>query len=155
MRGAGPRRRRRGQRERALASAAAFERIGAPFEQARSLLVAADLLLRSGAARHGELHRQRASETFVALGASAWRDLARPSPQHAPPPVPPAWSAPLTTQERAVAEAVARGGTNQQIAAELYVSVKTVEVHLTRIYRKLQVRSRTQLLAAIARPQPE
>ncbi|WP_157251395.1 helix-turn-helix transcriptional regulator [Nonomuraea typhae] len=51
----------------------------------------------------------------------------------------------LTAQELAVAEHAARGMTNRQIASSLFVSVKTVEYHLSHVYNKLQVRSRTQL----------
>ena len=55
----------------------------------------------------------------------------------------------LTPQERRVAAAVARGGSNREIAAELFLSPKTVEFHLSQIYRKLNVRSRTQLTAVL------
>jgi DNA-binding NarL/FixJ family response regulator len=51
----------------------------------------------------------------------------------------------LTPQEFQVSRAVARGLNNTEAAASLFVSRKTVEAHLTRIYRKLQVRSRTDL----------
>ncbi|MFI6499025.1 LuxR C-terminal-related transcriptional regulator [Nonomuraea typhae] len=51
----------------------------------------------------------------------------------------------LTAQELAVAEHAAKGMTNRQIASSLFVSVKTVEYHLSHVYTKLQVRSRTQL----------
>src|SRR6185369_4312643 len=51
----------------------------------------------------------------------------------------------LTATERRVAELVGSGHSNQETAAELFMSVKTVESHLTRIYRKLSVRSRTEL----------
>ena|SRR6266508_5430439 len=51
----------------------------------------------------------------------------------------------LTGTERRVAELVASGRSNQEAAAELFLSVKTVEANLTRIYRKLSVRSRTEL----------
>ena len=51
----------------------------------------------------------------------------------------------LTEMERRVADHVADGATNREIAGRLYVSVKTVEATLTRVYRKLGVRSRTQL----------
>ena len=49
----------------------------------------------------------------------------------------------LTKTERRVAELVASGRSNQEVAAELFVSTKTVEANLTRVYRKLSVRSRT------------
>ena len=51
----------------------------------------------------------------------------------------------LTGSERAVAELAASGATNREIATELYLSEKTVEAVLTRVYRKLAVRSRAQL----------
>jgi len=54
----------------------------------------------------------------------------------------------LTPQECQVILAVLTGSSNREVADELYVSVKTVETHLTRIYRKLGFRSRTQVIAA-------
>lgn len=51
----------------------------------------------------------------------------------------------LTTAESRVAELVAEGASNRQTAEALYVSVKTIEATLTRIYRKLGIRSRHQL----------
>ncbi|WOP17266.1 helix-turn-helix transcriptional regulator [Raineyella sp. LH-20] len=53
----------------------------------------------------------------------------------------------LTAQEQAVARLVARGLSNADVARELFISVKTVQFHLTRIYSKLGVRSRTELAA--------
>ena len=53
----------------------------------------------------------------------------------------------LTPQEEAVSSLVAQGLSNREVAAELYVSPKTVQYHLTRIYAKLGVRSRTELAA--------
>jgi pimeloyl-ACP methyl ester carboxylesterase/DNA-binding CsgD family transcriptional regulator len=52
----------------------------------------------------------------------------------------------LTEQERQVAEAVARGKRNRDVAAELHLSIRTVEAHLGRIYRKLGIASRSQLV---------
>ncbi|RYU10071.1 helix-turn-helix transcriptional regulator [Nocardioides iriomotensis] len=54
----------------------------------------------------------------------------------------------LTPQEEAVTELVARGLSNREVAAELYLSTKTVQYHLTRVYAKLGVRSRTELAAS-------
>ena len=53
----------------------------------------------------------------------------------------------LTATEQKVAHMAGQGLTNKEIAAALFLSHKTVEVHLTRIYRKLGVRSRTELAA--------
>lgn len=56
----------------------------------------------------------------------------------------------LTPQELRVSDAVQRGMSNREIAAALFLSPKTIEFHLQQIYRKLGVRSRTQLVAALA-----
>ncbi|MGE4163966.1 MAG: AAA family ATPase [Vicinamibacterales bacterium] len=58
---------------------------------------------------------------------------------------------PLTVQEAQVAAAVAGGQSNREAAAALFVSTKTVETHLTRIYRKLGVRTRSELAAMLSR----
>jgi DNA-binding NarL/FixJ family response regulator len=51
----------------------------------------------------------------------------------------------LTVTERRIAELAATGRSNREIAGELFLSERTVEANLTRIYRKLGVRSRTEL----------
>ena len=58
----------------------------------------------------------------------------------------------LTPSERRVAEMAAEGPTNREIAQALFVTQRTVEVHLTSIYRKLGISSRSQLAAALAEP---
>jgi DNA-binding CsgD family transcriptional regulator len=57
----------------------------------------------------------------------------------------------LTASERRVADLAAAGATNREIAQTLYVTLKTVEVHLSSAYRKLGIRSRRELGAALAR----
>jgi DNA-binding NarL/FixJ family response regulator len=57
----------------------------------------------------------------------------------------PSWYEGLTSQELQVAIAIANGESNKEAAATLFVSTKTVEFHLSNVYRKLGVRSRTQL----------
>jgi DNA-binding NarL/FixJ family response regulator len=57
----------------------------------------------------------------------------------------------LTSRERAIADLVGRGLTNREIAVALRVQPKTVEWTLTKIYRKLELRSRTQLAIEIVR----
>lgn len=58
---------------------------------------------------------------------------------------------PLTQRERQVAALVAAGATNDAVATELGLGAKTVETHLARIYRKLGLRSRTELAACAPR----
>lgn len=55
----------------------------------------------------------------------------------------------MTPQEAAVARLVAQGLSNRDVAEQLVVTVKTVEFHLGNLYRKLGVRSRTQLTRAL------
>jgi DNA-binding NarL/FixJ family response regulator len=58
----------------------------------------------------------------------------------------------LTPSERRVARMAADGLTNREIAQELFVTQKTVEVHLSSAYRKLEIGSRTQLASKLAEP---
>ena len=56
----------------------------------------------------------------------------------------------LTASERRVADLAAEGRTNKEIAQALYVTLKTVELHLSNAYRKLGIRSRRELGTALA-----
>ncbi|MFJ9541359.1 helix-turn-helix transcriptional regulator [Streptomyces sp. NPDC101225] len=67
---------------------------------------------------------------------------------------PSAGMARLTPQERAVARLVADGATNRQTALELFISVKTVQYHLTHVYAKLGIRSRSELAASFREEEP-
>jgi DNA-binding CsgD family transcriptional regulator len=58
----------------------------------------------------------------------------------------------LTPSERRVAQRAVEGATNREIAQTLFVTPKTVEVHLSSVYRKLGISSRSQLPAALAEP---
>ena len=58
----------------------------------------------------------------------------------------------LSPREREIAELVAEGLTNREIGARLFLSEKTIETHLTRVFQKLGLRSRAQVAAAVARP---
>jgi DNA-binding NarL/FixJ family response regulator len=60
----------------------------------------------------------------------------------------------LTASERRVADLAARDRSNKEIAQELFVTVKTVELHLSNVYRKLQIGSRRQLAAALGDAAP-
>jgi DNA-binding NarL/FixJ family response regulator len=60
----------------------------------------------------------------------------------------------LTPSERRVADLAAEGPTNREIAQALFVTPKTVEVHLSRVYRKLGISSRSQLAGALGEAAP-
>ena len=80
---------------------------------------------------------------FVELGAALWADRASEELTRISGPAP--RSGGLTETERRIADLVTSGKSNKQIAAELHITVRTVESNLTRIYRKLGVTSRGQL----------
>jgi len=75
---------------------------------------------------------------------------AAPSPSAAPPPArfrPHAPQEPLTERELDVVRLVARGRTNEEVAAELYVTLSTVKTHLSHVQRKLAARNRVEIAA--------
>ena len=91
--------------------------------------------------RDGAATLDEAAAVFGSLDARRWQ--ARPQAQRAR--LAPGPGNTLTPTERRIADLVAAGQSNPEIAATLYVSVKTVEANLTRIYRKLGLRSRVDL----------
>ncbi|MGB8861777.1 MAG: AAA family ATPase [Ilumatobacteraceae bacterium] len=94
-------------------------------------------------------HAGEAVIAFDAMGARPWAALARAlmTAGEAPVVAQPDPLADLSDRERTVAYAVARGLANKEVAGELFISLKTVDAHLQQIYRKLDIRSRTQLAA--------
>ena len=119
------------------------DRLGQPFELARTLLVKGSILRR--AKRRGEA-RQTLGEAlaiFERLPAPLWAAKAREEIRRIG--LRPSRDGGLTETETAVAGLVAAGRTNREVASELFLSVKTVEANLSRIYGKLGVRSRTEL----------
>ena len=127
-----------------------------PFEQARTELCFGERLRRARRIRDSRPHLQSALDTFDALGAAPWavharRELEpRRRERVASSPVDV-----LTTHELQVVRLVQRGATNREAAAELFVSPKTIEYHLSNVYGKLVVRSRTELVLLLARlPDP-
>jgi ATP/maltotriose-dependent transcriptional regulator MalT len=121
------------------------------FERARTLLCYAERLGAFGRRREARDGLMRAKVMFDEAGADAWTQHVdsllldeRVEPTRAA--GNPAMLV-LADHERALAKMVARGMRNKEIAGTLYVSVRTVEVRLTAIYRKLGVESRAQLTA--------
>jgi DNA-binding CsgD family transcriptional regulator len=86
---------------------------------------------------------ERALEIFERLGAPLWAEKARAELKRVG--LRPSAPNDLTPTEERVADLVAAGRTNKEVAEALFMSVKTVDSNLTRIYRKLGVRSRTEL----------
>jgi DNA-binding CsgD family transcriptional regulator len=120
-----------------------------PFELARNLLVKGRLLRRSRQRRAAAEVLREAHGIFDRLGAPTWveqaeSELGRVAPRRRAPDE-------LTTTELRVAELAAAGGTNREVAHALFLSPKTVEANLARVYRKLGIRSRAELGARMSR----
>jgi DNA-binding CsgD family transcriptional regulator len=121
--------------DRALIEAdlgACLRRAGQRRAAAERLRAADQALTRLGAAPY----RARVERELSACGLTPIRDTTEARDR-------------LTSAELAVARLVVEGRSNRQVAAELVVSVKTVEHHLGRIYQKLDIKSRTQLAAKL------
>jgi DNA-binding CsgD family transcriptional regulator len=133
----------------------AFDHALAHLEDGRYALERGRTLLCLGVARR-QAHQKRVAREaldpaiaiFEALGARLWAERARAELRRISGRAPA--SDELTETERRVAELAAVGRTNREIAAELFMGVSTVEAHLSRVYRKLGVRSRTELAGRIA-----
>ena len=127
----------------ALAGAAAtFDTLGYRLDAARSVLLQGRALRRAGRRNDAGAVLADAKARFARMGAKPWGHQAGAELELV---APARLSGELTATEVRVADLVALGRRNREIAGELFMSVATVEAHLTRIYRKLGVRSRTEL----------
>lgn len=128
--------------ELAGSATVAFERMGFAAEAARSRFAQGRALRRAGQRSARADAFADASSRFDAMQAPLWKlrvdeELELVAPGRA--------AGTLTPTEGRIAELVAEGKRNKEIAASLFVSVATVEAHLTRIYRKLEIRTRSEL----------
>jgi DNA-binding CsgD family transcriptional regulator len=123
-----------------------------PFERALLELAHGQTLRRSGKRRAAAVQLQTAADRFATLDAQPYLERAErelvacglaPTERRTFDPTR------LTAQELAVARLVADGLSNRQVAAELFVSIKTVQFHLTHIYSKLGLSSRSELAARL------
>jgi DNA-binding CsgD family transcriptional regulator len=126
------------------AVAKSYGGLGLRFDQARSLLALgrAQRRLKKWAAARGSL--DLAVEAFDQIGSTGWAErarseLARVGARR------PGRDGQLTASEKHVAELAAAGHSNKQIAQALFITIKTVEGHLSRAYAKLGITSRGQL----------
>ena len=99
--------------------------------------------------RRAQEHLERAVSLLEAAGALGWAAVARDELTRARGRR--GHAARLTATERTICELACSGMRNHEIAAQLFLSDKTVEANLSRSYRKLGVRSRTELAAAMVR----
>jgi DNA-binding NarL/FixJ family response regulator len=149
-------------REAVLVGAAAREAAGgAPLTSALALLAEGRALAAAGERRAAVEALVAAHSAFDGFGALRRRDEAtrelrrighrvlRPAREGTEGPL-----APLTAREREIAELVAAGRTNREVAAQLFLSSRTIEAHLRNIYGKLDVRSRVELARAVQRNEP-
>ncbi|MGD1238883.1 AAA family ATPase [Mycobacterium seoulense] len=123
------------------------ERLPMVFERARTQLLLGQLQRRQRHRDAAAATLREALQTFEELGTTLWADrvraeLARGMPGRSR-------AEGLTPSEQRVAELAVSGMTNRDIATALFISPKTVEVNLSRIYRKLNIRSRLELYRAL------
>jgi DNA-binding CsgD family transcriptional regulator len=129
------------------------ESAGNPVSVARARLAYGEFLRRNKRILDARVELAAARESFTVNGADAWAERAAAELRAAGVAVPrtdPAVQQ-LTPMELEIATLVAAGSRNREIAGQLYVSEKTVEAHLGKVYRKLGLRSRTQVAEALAR----
>ncbi len=132
---------------------AACRELDLPFGLARSLLDLGAAQRRSRRRKDARVSLREALACFESMSSTSWSRLAAAEldrcggTSHST-----VVSAdPLTPQERQVARLVAEGASNREVASRLFVSVRTVESHLSRVYRKMDLRSRTELAGWISR----
>jgi DNA-binding NarL/FixJ family response regulator len=116
-----------------------FEELGAELLAAEAYRAAENAHRRGGRGGSASVAARRVNELLRRCG--------NPSSPALELPIPPGEE--LTGREREVALLAARGSTSPQIAASLYLSVRTVDTHLSRVYRKLMIEGRHQLRDAL------
>ncbi|WP_396230072.1 response regulator transcription factor [Frankia sp. CpI1-P] len=129
-----------------------------PFEEARTRLCHGEVLRRLRRPSAARVPLREAQVAFESLGARPWARRAsaeliatgdRANRASRASRAAPARLAELTPAELQIARLVGAGMNNLEAAAALFVSRKTVETHLTRVYRKLGIRSRSELARAL------
>jgi DNA-binding NarL/FixJ family response regulator len=128
---------------------AAHERVRDPFQHARTLLALGATQRRAKQRRAARETLEEALAIFTRLPAPLWAEKARSELARIGGRT--ASRGELTESERRIAGLVAEGLTNREVAAALFLTEHTVETALSRVYRKLGVRSRTELAGRLAR----
>jgi ATP/maltotriose-dependent transcriptional regulator MalT len=150
--------------ERALASADVADAVGAPIEAALSRTLAGRALAEAGEKERAVAELQRAAAALDRCGATRYRQRAerelgrlghRPHRRSRPGTSGGPAIESLTEREREVARLVVDRRTNPEIAAQLFLSQKTVETHLRNIFNKLGVADRVALARTVERAYPK
>ena len=123
-------------------------KVGIPLDHGRTLLVLGAVQRRTQRRRQARTTLEHALAIFETIGAALWAE--RASGEHGRISGRAPTTGALTPAEERVAELVAEGKTNREVAAKLFVSDRTVEGHLSRIFGKLGIRHRTELARALA-----
>ena len=124
------------------------ERAGRPFERARTELAFGEFLRRLRRRAQARTHLRAALERFEALGAALWSERARGELRASGETArkrDPSTLDELTAQEVHIAQLVAEGRTNRDVAGQLFLSPRTIDFHLRNVYRKLGIASRMEL----------
>jgi len=121
----------------------------AQLETARVRFNFAMALERFGQAQHAVEQRRAAEYLFENLSAAGWVTAVRNWTATVDPPPQNSILSTLTDSELAVLRLMSKGVRNKDIAAGLFISLRTVEVRITQIYRKLEARSRSHLLTLL------
>jgi DNA-binding NarL/FixJ family response regulator len=129
--------------EAAQRAMAEHDRLPMPFERGRTLLLLGQLRRRQRRKEAASASLQEAFDIFNRLNIPLWADRARAELVRAN--VGRRRSGQLTPSEQRVAELAASGMKNRDVATTLFISPKTVEANLARIYRKLGIKSRAEL----------
>jgi DNA-binding CsgD family transcriptional regulator len=132
-----------------LQAMAEHSRASRPVAQARTQLAYGGFLRRSGRRVDARTQLRAALEVFTSVGAQPWAERARQELRASGETArkrDPSTSLQLTPQEQQVASLVSRGHSNADVAAQLFLSRRTVEYHLSNAYQKLGVRSRGDLV---------
>lgn len=129
------------------------ERLPMPFELGRTRLLVGQLLRRRNERRAAREELENALGIFTELGTRVWSERAADELKRIP--IRRKAAEGLTPTELQVARLAAAGRTNREVAQALFLSPKTVEANLSRVYRKLGIRSRAELGARMAGLEPE
>jgi DNA-binding CsgD family transcriptional regulator len=139
-----------GDAEKLLSDALVFhDRDPRPFQRARTLLILGEHLRRERRRREARTPLRAALVTYEQLGAHPWAERARRELRATGETIRPrdrVTATELTPQERQVIGLVAEGATNREVAAQMFLSHRTVEYHLRSVFSKLGISSRAELI---------